>query len=118
MNSKLSDIELVLQMELEEAQHSRLQGNEGRVRVCARRAAGWAVGWYVEPHSLAEPHTNALEHLKWLAKSSDVSNELREAAIRLTTKVDKDGKLPFREDPITDAHLIITALLGINLQNP
>jgi hypothetical protein len=118
MKSKLGDIELVLKTELEEAQRSHLQGNEGRARVCARRAAGWAVGWYVETHSLAEPHTNALEHLKWLAKSSDVSNELQEAAIRLTTKIDKNGKLPFREDPMADAHLIITALLGIILHNP
>jgi hypothetical protein len=112
MNSNLKDIQLVLRAELEEAQRSRKQGNEGKARVCARRAAGWAIGAYVEMHSLAEPHSNALEHLKWLVENYDVSDELREAANRLTTKVDVDGNLPFREDPISDAQLIITALLG------
>jgi hypothetical protein len=117
MNSNPNDIRLVLGAELKEAQRSRMQGNEGKARVCARRAAGWAVGSYVETRSLAEPHTNALEHLKWVGENTKFSDEVREAANRLTTKVNTDGNLPFREDPVSDAQLIITALLGIDFRD-
>lgn len=112
MNSDREEIKRRLHAELEQAQRARQQGNEGKARVCARRAAGWAVGWYVEVNALAEAHTNALEHLKWLGSNAAFPDELREIARRLTTRVDADGRLPYPEDPIVDAQFLITTLLN------
>jgi hypothetical protein len=37
-------------------------------------------------------------------------DELRAAAQRLTTRVAEDHSLPFKEDPISDAEMIVRAL--------
>lgn len=98
--------------ELEAAVRFRKEGNEGRARVCARRAAGWAVGWYVEKYQLAETHSNALEHLRWLANYPHADSRLNEAARRLVTKLKPDGSLPFEYDLLDEAHLIIESYLA------
>lgn len=113
MNSSLNELESILLAELGEAQRSREKGNEGRARVCARRAAGWATGWYVENKTQTSSHDNALEHLKWLAEQTEASDEIKQAATRLTTRVDVDGRHPFHQDPIQDAVFIIRELLGL-----
>ena len=109
------DLRTILQAEMADARRSQAQGNHGRVRVCARRAAGWSVGEYLEVHQLGESHGNALEHLHWLVDDADTPETLRAAAIRLTTKVEEDGSLPFDQDPIEDAKLIIQGLLGYDV---
>lgn len=114
MTSSFDQLLELIRHELSDAQRSRARGNEGRARVCARRAAGWAVGWYVETHSLAESHTNALQHLRWLVDQTEVDDELRRAADRLTTKVDQAGQLPFSADPIEDAKRIIKEILDLD----
>ncbi len=103
-----------LRREFGDAHQSRARGNEGRARVCARRAAGWAIGWYAESQALAERHTNALEHLRWFVHYPGAKEELRAAAERLTMKVNPEGKLSHDEDPLEDARLIIRDLLGID----
>ncbi len=94
--------------ELNDARTSRMQANEGRARVCARRAAGWAIeGLYDagEAEPLAE--ANAYRYLQWFAGQEQFPENLRNAANRLTTKVDEDFNLPFEEDPLEDAELIV-----------
>jgi hypothetical protein len=116
MNSRLSDLEAVLISELKDAFRSRQIGNEGRARVCARRAAGWAIGWYVETNGLGVSHGNALEHLKWLSDYASIPESLRQAAIRLSTTIETDRSLPFDEDPLEDAREIIHAMLGYEIE--
>jgi hypothetical protein len=107
------EVEQRIRAEMEDAQRSRQQGNEGRARVCARRAAGWAVGWFVETNHLAEPHQNALDHLHWLTTFPEVTQGLKDAAGRLTTKINEDGSLPHAVDPLEDARLIIETVLAM-----
>ena len=116
MNSPHQEIEAVIRAELAEALRSKREGKQGRARVCARRAAGWAVGWHKEASGLAKSHINALEQLRWLANQPDAGSRLQEAAARLITKLAPDGSLPFEQDPIEDARKIITALLGIDIE--
>lgn len=101
------EVRAAIQVELEDAHRYRTMGNEGRARVCARRAAGWAVGWYVEANRFAESHSNALEHLRWLADNPQADDRYREAAARLTTKLKPDGRMPFEQDLLEDARSII-----------
>ncbi|TFH34007.1 MAG: hypothetical protein E4G99_10365 [Anaerolineales bacterium] len=115
MNARREDTIKVINEELANARLSRQNGNRGRTRVCARRAAGWAVGWYVESNRLAETHANALEHLRWLETYPPAGDDVREAATRLVTKLDPDGNPAFEQDPIEDARLIIQELLGLDL---
>jgi len=93
-----------VEAELLLARAARVSGHEGRARVCARRAAGQAI----RAHSGIEG--DALKQLKWLAGSHAIPDSVRAAARRLSTKVDTDHNLPFTEDPLEDARLIIAHL--------
>ena len=106
--------------ELAYAALARAHGKEGRARVCARRAAGWAVGGYRNrAQSAADPERAALSHLRWLRSQADLPQTLQQAASRLTDQVGEDHRLPQVEDPLQDARSIVEALLGlIEAENP
>lgn len=99
--------------ELRQARHWRAEGNEGRARVCARRAAGWAVGNYRRRSSHIDVDDDAYKHLIWLKDQTDKDRQLREAADRLCTKVREDFELPHDEDPLEDARVIIDGLQNL-----
>ena len=96
--------------ELRAAEAARTAGEEGKARVHARRAAGWAAADYF--HRVAGPSqpNGATECLRWLATRSEVPAELREAARRLTVHVTADHVLPHPEDPLVDARMIVDGL--------
>ncbi len=100
--------------ELARAHEARRQGNEGRARVCARRAAGWVISAHYARQTGAEPPRSALSLLHWLQKQDDVGQEIRNAATRLTVHVTPSFELPFEEDPLIDAQCIVDAFVGID----
>jgi hypothetical protein len=107
------ELERVISHELTLAQKSREQGNEGRARVCARRAAGWAVESIYRPETgQSLPEANAYRFLVWFKEHERFPQNLRNAAARLTARVDEDFKLPFAEDPLDDAKLIIDWIMA------
>jgi hypothetical protein len=82
-------------------------GNHGRARVCARRAAGWAVRAWYEQREGPGWGGDALRQLRRLEREPAAPGVVREAAARLTTKVDLEHKLPFDDDPLEDARQIV-----------
>lgn len=96
-----------IEQELENALAAQAEGNPGQARVCARRAAGWAIRAYYR--RVDGPHWggDAMAQLKRLREDAAVPEPVRAAAARLTTKVDFDHKLPFDNDPVEDARGII-----------
>jgi len=96
------------------AAQARAHGKEGRARVCARRAAGWAVGAYRNRIlGAADSERAALSHLRWLRSHADLPSSLQQAAARLTEQVGTDHQLPHVEDPLQDARSIVEAFLGL-----
>ena len=91
----------LISLELDHAREAHAAGNAGQARVCARRAAGWAI----RPRSGFSG--DAIKQLKWLQGDVTAPEAVRAAALRLTTKVDTDHHLPFDNDPVEDAQLII-----------
>lgn len=82
-------------------------GNPGRARVCARRAAGWAIqAWYQQREGPGWGG-DAMKQLVRLRADPAVPAALRAAAERLTTKVDHAHQLPFTDDPLEDARAIV-----------
>jgi hypothetical protein len=97
-----------IEQELRLARSSREQGNEGRARVCARRAAGWAVeSIYQDDQGHGVSESNAYRWLLWLQEKGQCPLHIKQAAERLTTRVDQEFNLPFDEDPIEDAETIV-----------
>ena len=89
--------------ELEQAVRFRAEGRLGRARVCARRAAGWAIGPTYRRSTGDPPPSSAMVLLRWYRDFAEASDSLRRAAARLTTHVTEDHTLPHPEDPIDDA---------------
>jgi hypothetical protein len=96
-----------IEAELAQAQKARKARNEGRARVCARRAAALAIREWYRRRLGAGWGGDAMKQLQRLREDPLVPEEVRAAAQRLTTKVDFDHQLPFEDDPIEDTRRII-----------
>jgi len=90
---------------------ARRSGQEGRARVHARRAAGWAVGLSFRRGGQDPGTRNALRLLVRLSVDPAAAESLRQAARRLTVHVTPDHTLPHGQDPLHDADVIIGGCL-------
>jgi hypothetical protein len=81
--------------------------NPGRARVCARRAAGWAIEAWYQAREGAAWRGDAMKQLNRLRADPAAPEAPRAAAERLSTKVDREHRLPFEEDALEDAGVII-----------
>jgi hypothetical protein len=100
-------IEAHVEREMALAYRARRDGNEGRARVCARRAAGWAASSYFERVTGMQAPRSALSILTWLRDDESIAGEIRSGAKRLTTHVSPSHIFPFDEDPLEDAQRIV-----------
>ncbi len=96
--------QVTIESELQRAKEAQAAGNAGLARVCARRAAGMAI------REWSGQVGDAMKQLGKLQRDNRVPENLREAARRLSTKVQLDHTLPFEADLIEDARLIIEYL--------
>jgi len=99
-----------IRKELDRAAAARKIGNEGQARVCARRAAGFAIREYFERHGLPITTTSAYELLRALAELPDLAPDLRQAAHHLTLRVTNEFRLPMEVDLIIEARKICKGL--------
>ena len=98
---------LQIQEELLLAKQSRSEGNEGRARVCARRAAGAAAQEYLQKAGSGDRVENALESLIALKSELDLPERVARAIDFLLQRVDLDHNLPFDVDLIDEAATVI-----------
>ena len=129
--------------ELAAAELAMHTGNEGRARVCARRAAGQSITWFLSaqlprapgpgasgsalsdrppltpvPSEFASSGSkgwgvDALGQLKHLSEDSSFPQPVRDAAVRLTTKISDRFTYPFTTNPLEDARLIISHIASL-----
>jgi hypothetical protein len=100
------------QAELADAQRARLSGNEGRARVCARRAAGIAARDYLTRRGVALRSTSALDALRTLAQVPGLAPHLITAASHLTLRVTEEFTLPGNVDLLAEARLLCDNISG------
>ncbi len=100
-----------IEKELTTATQARKAGNEGMVRVCARRAAGVAIAFWLERNPRQGWGVDAMNQLKKLQLDESMPKEIRDAALRLTTKVNRQFTTPFSTDPVEDSKIIVNHLL-------
>jgi hypothetical protein len=99
-----------IQEELLLAKQSRLEGNEGRARVCARRAAGAAVNEYLKNIGITHQQENAIQALLTLQQAIPLPARVLEAVDWLVQRVNLDHNLPPGVDLIHEAGIIIKYL--------
>lgn len=100
-----------LHNEFKMAEDARLQGNLGKMRVCARRAAGVALREYLKREGIAPKSESAYDLLKFLEERDGTPADLRQAAAYLRLRVTEDFRLPVDVDLIAEARKICNALV-------
>jgi hypothetical protein len=99
-----------IEKEFATARHAQTIGNDGMVRVCARRAAGISVSFWLQSNPRNNWGVDAMNQLRSLALDETIRQDVRDAAKRLTTKITEQFTSPFMVDPIADATIVIDYL--------
>jgi hypothetical protein len=100
-----------IDVEFEHAEQARARGNEGKARVCARRAAGIAAREYFVRRGQTIRTPSAYDLLKLLIEDPSLRDDLRQIAAHLTLRVDEEFKLPVDIDLIVEAKKLCEELL-------
>lgn len=93
-------------------------GNEGKARVCARRAVALADDAWLAQQASPSWSGDALAHLRRIQQDVSFPLSVRQAAERLTTAVTQKHAAPFSADPVGDANTVIECLIGVSETRP
>ncbi len=102
--------ELDIGREMATARKAEAAGNAGMARVCARRAAGIAIAFWLQSNARETWGTDALSRLKSIQTEVSMPESVRNAALRLTTRLASDFTSPATH-PIEDGIIIINYLM-------
>ena len=100
----------LIEQELAAAEAARQDSNDGKARVCARRAVALATEAWLARLLLPRWRGDAMAHLRQIQQDASFPLPIRQAAERLSTPVTHQHAAPFTIDPIADARLIIAHL--------
>ncbi|MCP4140087.1 MAG: hypothetical protein GY755_07325 [Chloroflexi bacterium] len=84
--------------------------NYGKMRVCARRAAGISIREYLTEKGIAPPSVSAYDLLKFLDEMDDTPADIRQASIYLRLRVTEEFRLPVDVDLVAESKKICSAL--------
>ncbi|MDT3695083.1 MAG: hypothetical protein ROY99_01750 [Ignavibacterium sp.] len=97
--------------ELRAGEQASKIGNIGQARVCARRACGMAIEYWLKSNSDKDWGASAITMLNKLQEDCSIPKNIREAAFRLTKKVDRNFETGIEEDPLIDGEMIVKYFL-------
>jgi hypothetical protein len=98
--------------EIRQAEAARATGNEGMARVCARRAAGIAVGEYLRRQGLSLSDPSAYVRLKFLLQLPQTPKAVQEVVNHFLIRINPDRSLPIHADLIAEARWLANELLS------
>lgn len=104
--------------ELRTAETALREGNNGKARVCSRRAVALATEDWLERRSQTGQGQDAMHHLWTIQHDKTIPQAIREAAERLQTRITARKTAPFTVDPVADARLIIDHLIPDTSEPP
>jgi hypothetical protein len=102
--------QLQIDKELQHADAARAEGNEGRARVCARRAVGAALRDVLRRKGAVHIPVSAFDLLRETENQLRLSERSRLAVERMVQKVDEEFSLPLGWDLIVEARMVIAEL--------
>src|SRR5207247_5612970 len=101
-----------IEKELAMAEAALREANEGKARVCARRAVTFAAEASLERFPRSGWRGDAMHQLRQIQQEESFPLPIRQAAERLSTKITQRDTAPFTSNPIADAKLIIAHLIS------
>lgn len=100
------------QQEINQAKKARSDGNEGKARVCARRAAGEIVREYLSRTGFRLETRSAYDYLRCIISIPDLPDNVYQSAHNLLLRVDLEHQLPVGIDLVEDTERLYQALFG------
>jgi hypothetical protein len=101
--------------ELKQAKNARHTGNEGRARVCARRAAGIIAAQYLLKRGFSLKGASAYNNLGLLSELPELPTQTRETVEHFLLRITPDHNLPVEADLIAEAERLAQELLDVTL---
>lgn len=98
--------------ELQTAEIARADEKEGKARVCARRAAGIAIGEYFQRLGIQPVGSSAYDRLRALLTLPGISPAVEEVCQHLLVRVTPDHTLPVEADLVSETRWLVHELLG------
>lgn len=111
-----TDWKQLTKSELAIALEARQSGNEGRARVCARRAAGHVAGEYLRRQGVVMKTESALDRLRFLESYPNSPALTKTTVNHFLVHITPENKLPIKADLIADVELLARDLLGEELE--
>lgn len=102
-----------IDVELVRAKKALEEGNIGMARVCARRACGISISFWLEDNPRQGYGESAMIQLRSIQSDDTIPKEVKNAAERLTTHVTNQSNLTFTDEPIVDAKTITNCFLNV-----
>ena len=99
--------------ELRRAKQAVDEGNIGMARVCARRACGISISFWLQDNPRSGYGESAMNQLRSVQSDNTVPKEIKDAAERLTAKVEGESDSRITNDPIADARTITNYFLNV-----
>lgn len=96
--------------EIHQGVAARSSGNEGRARVCARRAASILIGAYFARQKIPLSSSSAVDRLRLIASQPGLSPAAYEIAAHLLERVDTSFSLPAQIDLLADVQQLAREL--------
>ena len=97
--------------EIDQARAARRSGNEGKARVCARRAAGIVVQEALRRYGTSLTDPSAYVQLKYFHDLPRISPDIQGVISHFLMRITEEGNLPIEADLIQDALWLATELL-------
>lgn len=97
------------------AEDARIDGNEGRARVCARRAAGHVAGEFLQRRGIAFRTESALERLRYLESYPGLESGVAEIVQHFLVHTTPEHNLPIEADLIAEVRFLAHYLLDESL---
>ncbi len=111
MNVSLEEVRLSIAKELATGTAALRAGNEGMARVCARRAAGAAVLFWVRQNP-RDWRSDIMGALTAVSVDHSFPSPVRDACRRLTARITVNFESPFQTNPLEDSSIVINHFLG------
>ncbi|MEK6222976.1 MAG: hypothetical protein N2D54_12085 [Chloroflexota bacterium] len=117
----MQDWQNKLSEEIQNGRKAQENGKDGLARVCARRAAGWAIRESLKAENVSLNNPSAFEYIKYLSAQTNNSVEVQKALKHLKLRVEKDAHdedsyWPLPEvDLIDEAKWLIKELLDFTI---
>ena len=89
----------LIEQELAAAEAARKNSNDGKARVCARRAVALATEAWLARLPVPRWRGDAMEHLRQIQQDASFPLPIRQAAERLSTSVTRQHSSPLHDRP-------------------